>query len=139
MGYYANGSGSATIIKGQKKAITAALENKYDKRGVYCGLDYDIDEIDGVCYINIYDSEKYHEDETNEFLSVIAPYISEGRLDYSGEDDCIWRFIFNPDTKEWKEENATIDYHFESYSDEELIKELEKRGYSVATVKKIDR
>ncbi len=136
MGYYASGSGSATIIKGQEKALTAALENKYGKRVVCCGFDYDIDEIDGVCYINIYDSEKYHEDSTTEFLSVIAPYISEGHLDYSGEDDCIWRFIYSSDTKEWKEENATIDYHFESYSDEELIKELEKRGYSVAAVKK---
>lgn len=139
MGYYASGSGSATIIKGQEKALEAVLENKYGKLGSYCGLEYDFDNIKDECYINIYDSEKYHEEDTTEFLSVIAPYISEGHLDYSGEDDCIWRFIFNPDTKEWKEENATIDYHFESYSDEELIKELEKRGYSVAALKKIDR
>ena len=136
MGYYASGSGSATIIKGQEKALEAVLENKYGKRGLNCGLEYDFDNIKDECYISIYDSEKYHEDSTTEFLSVIAPYISEGHLNYSGEDDCIWRFIYSPDTKEWKEENATIDYHFESYSDEELIKELEKRGYSVAAVKR---
>lgn len=131
MGYYANGSGSATIIKGQEEALTAILENKYGERGVRCGLDYDIEEIQGVYYIEIYDSDKYYEDETNELLSVIAPYISEGNLNYSGEDDCIWRFNFDPETKEWKEENATIDYNFESYTDEQLIAELEKRGYMV--------
>lgn len=132
MGYYASASGSATVIKGQEETLKSVLASKYGKYGSGCSLDYDVDEINGVYCIDIYDSEKYHEEDTTKFLNLIAPYISEGKLDYSGEDDCIWRFVFNPETKEWKKENATIDYDFESYSDEQLIEELEKRGYMVS-------
>ena len=132
MGYYASASGSATIINGKKEELEKILEDKYGKYGQHCSLDYDFfEDKDGDC-IEITDSENYHEEDTIEFLKTIAPYITEGCLDYSGEDDCIWRFVFNPETKEWKEENATIDYNFESYSDEQLIAELEKRGYMVS-------
>ncbi len=39
--------------------------------------------------------------------------------------------MFNPDTGGWTEENAHIDFNFETYSDQDLIQELEKRGYEV--------
>ena len=132
MGYYASASGSATIIDGKKAELEKILEDKYGKYAQHCSLDYDFFEDKDGDNIEITDSEKYHEEDTMEFLKAIAPYITEGCLDYSGEDDCIWRFVFNPETKKWKEENATIDYNFESYSDERLITELEKRGYMVS-------
>lgn len=131
MGYYATASGSAMIIKGCEITLEAVLANKYDKEP-YCKLAYYFStDIDGNRYIEIGDSDKYHEEDTEEFLSIIAPYISDGCLEYCGEDNCIWRFFFDPDTRKWNEESANIDYHCESYSDEELIQALEKRGYSV--------
>ena len=131
MGYYANASGSATIIDGKKAELEKILEDKYGKYAQHCSLDYDFfDDKDGNS-IEITDSEKYYEEATTEFLETIAPYTTAGCLDYSGEDDCIWRFVFDPATKSWNEENATISYDMSDYSDEQLIEELKKRGYTV--------
>lgn len=135
MGYCASASGSATIIKGQEITLEAVLENKYGEHEQNCKLKYYFfTDWGGNRLIEIFDSERYHEEDTEEFLSVIAPYISDGCLEYYGEDKCIWRFIFDPDTKKWNEEDAHIDYHCENYSDEELIQILERRGYSVTKV-----
>lgn len=133
MGYYASASGSATIINGKKAELEKILEDKYGEYSRNCPLDYDFSEYKNTNekYIDISDSEKYHEEDTTEFLKTIAPYITEGCLNYSGEDGCIWRFIFDPATKSWNEENATISYGMSDYSDEQLIAELEKRGYTV--------
>lgn len=43
----------------------------------------------------------------------------------------MWRIRFDSDTQEWIEENVTIVYGFESYTDDDLITELRKRGYVV--------
>lgn len=132
MGYCAYASGSATIIRGCEITLEVVLENKYGKHESNCKPEYRFSTgLDGNRYIEIFDSDRYHEEDAEEFLSVIAPYVSDGCLEYYGEDNCIWRFVFDPDTKKWNEENANIDYHCESYSDEELIQALEKRGYSV--------
>ena len=37
----------------------------------------------------------------------------------------------DPDGQEWVEESAMIDYNFESYTDEQMIEELDRRGYIV--------
>ncbi len=132
MSYYATGSGTVTIINGEiADALKVFLEEKYGKNGAHCSLDYDFYENNGTYYMDIYDSEKYHEADTTDLLELIAPYISEGQLEYSGEEDCIWKFVFDPKTQKWNEKYATISYGFDAYDDEELIAELEKRGYSV--------
>ena len=64
-------------------------------------------------------------------IEALIPYITEGCAYCSGEEDCIWRYVYHPESETWKEENARIDYNFESYTDEELITELAKRGYKV--------
>ncbi len=35
------------------------------------------------------------------------------------------------DSVDWVEESAMIDYNFESYTDEQMIEELDRRGYIV--------
>ena len=129
MGYCANAGGSATIIDGKREDLEKILEDKY---GSYSPLDYDFFENKDENSIKIYDSEKYYEEDTMEFLETIAPYITKGCLNYSGEDGSIWRFVFNPDTKKWDEQNAKISYDMSDYSDEQLIEELKKRGYLVS-------
>lgn len=125
MGYYASGSGDATLKEGMGDALERAIRDHY--KDAYCPIGYDIEPD----YINIYDDEKYHADETKEFLDILTPFITEGILSYSGDDDCIWRFVFDYDNQKWNEEDATISYGFEDYSDEELIQELQSRGYKV--------
>lgn len=130
MGYYASGSGDATFKDSvNKEMVEKAISDFYkSKEGQkYYSLNYDTD----IYSIEIWDDEKYHEDDTLTFLEILSPYIKEGCINYSGEDDCIWRFVFNPKTGKWDEEYADIVYGFESYSDEELIDELLKRGYAV--------
>lgn len=127
MGFYASASGDATIKEGMKEILEKVLDEKYGENGRNCSLDYDFDDN----RIDIYDSEKYHEEDTEEFLDTIAPYITEGALNYSGEDDCIWRFVFDPASQSWNEEDAKIYYGLGEFSEDDLIAELQTRGYAV--------
>lgn len=122
MGCCADGSGFATL---KKDADIAELKDELDALDVRFDWNIDKDSVD------FYESDKYHEDETIEFLDTLAPYVAEGEANYIGEDGCTWRFRFDPYEQEWVEETATIDYNFESYTDEQMIEELDKRGYIV--------
>lgn len=122
MGYCADGSGFANL---KRDADIAELKDKLDALDVWLNWRVYKDSVD------FYDSDNYHEDETIEFLDTLAPYVADGEVNYTGEDGCIWRFRFDPDEQEWVEESATIDYNFESYTDEQMIEELDKRGYIV--------
>lgn len=122
MGYCADGSGSATL---KRDADIAELKYKLDALDVWLNWSIYKDSVD------FYDSDNYHEDETIEFLDTLAPYVADGEVNYTGEDGSIWRFRFDPDEQEWVEESAAIDYNFESYTDEQMIEELDKRGYIV--------
>lgn len=122
MGYCAYGSGFANL---KRDADIAELKAKLDALDIWLNWRIYKDSVD------FYDSDNYHEDETIEFLNTLAPYVAEGEVNYTGEDDYIWRFRFDPDKQKWVEESATIDYNFESYTDEQMIEELDKRGYIV--------
>lgn len=110
MGYCADGSGFATL---KRDADIAELKDKLDALDVRFDWSIDKDSVD------FYESDKYHEDATIEFLDTLAPYVAEGEANYTGEDGCAWRFRFDPDEQEWVEESAMIDYNFESYTDEQ--------------------
>lgn len=125
MGYYASGQGSV-VLKDEVNfnEVIKMLENLPNSDIEFDMRDSNIDfwEVDS----------HWHEDDTFEFLEALIPYITEGFANYSGEDDCIWRYIYYPESETWEEENATIDFNFESYTDEELIAEIIKRGYKVS-------
>lgn len=76
----------------------------------------------------------YSEKDTLEFLDILSPYIKKGTINYSNDKDKVWKFIFDPKTKMWKQEFGTIDYNFNSYTDEQMIKELIERGYAVSKI-----
>ena len=61
-----------------------------------------------------------------ENLNFLTPYITEGDIDYSGDDDCFQKFVFNPETQKWDKINGDV-----YYTDDDLIQELERRGYKV--------
>lgn len=128
MGYYASGDGIATFKDGVEiEKVEEMLDDILDKMHV---IEFEF-EIFNKNQISIYDTDKYHEDETLAFLNALSPYIIEGQMTYSGEDNCNWRFVFDSENECWTEESGIVDYNFESYSDEDLITELGKRGYKV--------
>lgn len=94
MGYYAQGDG---LIK-----LRASLPDDFKMPDIFD--EFDIDE--NSLYVSY--SGKYYEDEIYDFCEKIKNYTESGTINFSGEDGCIWRFIFRG--KEWTEESARILY-----------------------------
>ena len=124
MGYYASGNGSAklkkdTNIEELRKIIDTMKKN--DK--ISYELEYDMDETS----IDFWESDgHYDEEETETFLNTLIPFITSGSFCFRGDEDAIWRYTFDPERSEWKEEDGIV-----TYNDAELIAELEKKGYTV--------
>lgn len=123
MGYWANGSGSATFkenanIDGLRDVLRELIdENNYDH------IEYEIDESG----IDFWENDTHwHEEDTMEFLDALIPYISEGTADYQGEENCHWRYSFDPEKEEWFDISGTI-----YYGEKDMIKSLEEMGYTV--------
>lgn len=115
MSYYANGSGHAQLKPNvNRQEITERL------RELNSGIDYDIDDT-GISW---WKGGNYNESNTEEFLNTIIPYINNGDAKYTGEEGEMWRFILV--NGEWVEQSARI-----YYTVEDMIKALEKEGYTV--------
>lgn len=120
MGYYAGGSGDAIIKENVNRNELRELLNKV------------VDEHWDMEYVLNDDTKIYfwennccwHEEDTMEFFNQLTPYITEGCAEYKGDDDCTWRYVFQ--NGEWIEQNGTI-----YYSDEDMIKYLETKGYTI--------
>ena len=67
--------------------------------------------------MSVGDYSKYYEDDTYEVLDKIAPLVESGEIEYSGEDESHWRFIFKDGT--WNEEYGYIHYESELTKAEE--------------------
>lgn len=52
----------------------------------------DFEESDSCFYYEAYDN--YHDDEWDAFADEIAPFIEEGAVEFTGEDDTHWRYTF---------------------------------------------
>lgn len=109
-----------------KKNYFEKLDTKVEE--AYC-LEYEYDDKETIDFT---DYENYHEEDTMDFLNILSPYITEGSIEYSGDDDCHWKFVFNKDTKEWDEIEGEVYYSLDEFSDEVLIEELKNRGYTVS-------
>lgn len=136
MGYWAKGDGSCTLKSGvDTNEINEKIKDALGmSANVTCSddLEWEFDEASNE--INFWENDTHwHEEDTYAFLNALIPYITDGVANYtSNEDDSIWRYWFDSKAKKWEEQGATIDYNFESYTDDDLIQELQKRGYNVA-------
>ena len=122
MGYCADGGGLLTL---KPNTNVDELNNKLADSSGCLSYQFDGNEIEFWC------EDKYWGDGVYEDLEIVKPYIGFGELEFAGEDGAMWRIRFDSDTQEWVEESATIDYNFESYTDEQMIEELDRRGYIV--------
>lgn len=97
MGYYATAKGYVKLK--QRDDGTKVLE---ELRSCYEINDYDFTYIVFDFYSN------YHDQEVKAVLNAVLPYISEGEVEYTGEDDAHWRFILK--NGKWVEQNGHIVY-----------------------------
>lgn len=97
MGYYATAQGSVKLKRNDDGAkVLDELQ--------YCYEIYDYD-FTNVCFGNY---DKYHDEEVKAILNAILPYISEGEVEYTGDDDAHWRFILK--NGKWVEQNGHVVY-----------------------------
>ena len=97
MGDYATAQGSVKLKERKDYAKVADELRPY----------YEINDYDftNICFGNY---GKYYEDEVEAILNAILPHISEGEVEYVGDDNTYWRFILK--NGEWVEQNGHIVY-----------------------------
>ena len=124
MGYYARGSGDAVLKKGVNKDDLIKILDAITFNDC-AEMEYDFDAIGTTETINFWEYDTHwHEENTMEFLNALIPYIEDGCAEYTGDDDCYWRYILKDGN--WEVENGTV-----YYSLNDMARELERNGYTV--------
>lgn len=123
MGYYASGYGECVLKDGADLVLIDYDLNKNGARVI------DVDRLTANKIRLCAEEQKYYQEEVYLDLNILTKYITEGYIDYVGEDDSHWRIMLK-DGK-WVEQQGETVYDMSGYSDEELIKELESRGYPI--------
>lgn len=127
--YCAYGKGEVVLKEGidadnvldQMKTLlknSFCIECRLSKNGIY------IADAEDLC----------HKEDNMEILNFLIPYITEGDITYFDDYDCFWKFIFNPETQKWDKIDGDV-----YYTDNDLIQELEKRGYKVTKIQEKPR
>lgn len=96
MGYYANYNGAIKLKENPPQAILDSFEDYFENFDYY---------EDSICFGGY---GKYYEDTVTDLLEEIIPYVSDGTIEYAGEDGGHWRFAF-VDGK-WEEQDGEIVY-----------------------------
>lgn len=134
MGYFVRGFGEATF---KDSVDIPELDNKLY---VLDTLTYDIrhGKIEFLTEEEYFEKEHLDscelEGDVLAFLDILNPNIVKGSIEYFDDRDRCWAFIFNQETKAWKQELDVNDCDFETYTDEQMIKELIERGYAVSKI-----
>lgn len=98
MGYYASHDGTIVLKEMPPKEIINACEDALSDARYY--------ENDNSIYISGY--AKYYDDEVRNCLNLIANYVKEGCIEFTGEDYHHWQFKFIDG--EWEEQDGEIVY-----------------------------
>lgn len=104
MGYYASGSGAITFI--------APTDQEIEQIDDVLSKVFEVERAGSSKYeFYVYDSEKYHGDDVRDVLEEVTKIcpISDGEIEYAGEDYCHWRFIYHQ-TLGWIEQDGHIEY-----------------------------
>lgn len=126
MGCCADGYGKATLKDDVDKwVLSKRLDEKAEQASC---LEYEFCENGNI---DIYDNENYREEDIRNFLNALSPYIVDGEMEYSGDDDSHWKFAFNKKTGEWDKIKGKIYYSLSEFADDVLVEELKRRGYKV--------
>ena len=129
MGYYASGSGYINL---KKEADLDAVKKALDKAREEIDGDISGSWSDGykIYAIDLYISDDHwHEEDLYDLFNAVMPYIVEAVVDMKGEDDCYWRYLYNPETQKIDEIQGTIVYgnDLSEFSLEDLTAEINRR------------
>ena len=84
MGYYANGGGQVVLKDNVPQDVIEILEKDFAEVA---------DSPDGGLWMT-FEYDKYYDDEITEAMNKLAPYVKSGNVEFTGEDDSVWRFHF---------------------------------------------
>ena len=133
MGYHATGSGSAVFKDNMTTDMIQEHFNNIDLNEYFNIRISNIGVNTDHKYIDFEESNgHWNEENTINFLNSLIPFIASGSIYYTGEDNSVWRYVFDPESYTWRKDDGIIDYNFESYTDEQMITELICRGYIIS-------
>ena len=131
MGYYASGYGECTLKGGVDLLL---LNYDLNTNGAHT---IEVSRLTASKMIDVKENrislsaedQKYYEEEVYRDLNILTKYITEGYIDYVGEDDAHWRITLQDG--EWIEQDGKTIYDLSDISDDDLLDELRKRGYNI--------
>ncbi len=116
MGYTAKGVGSATLKNDVNKDALITLLDKSIRSGSEIAYDINADSI------SIWQSTSHwDEDDIENCLKALTPFITEGEMRYNGDDDCFWRYRFDPKAEKWNDERGEVVFKTENSDDLDVI------------------
>jgi len=110
MGYYASGSGYIDV--GSARPSEQALRDLAEHGGLGFRLMAPNKHFHFYTIDVLHEYGNYSEEEVIDFLSMAgrAFQILGGEIEFSGEDDSHWRFVWNGRDGRWYEQNGSIEY-----------------------------
>ncbi len=137
MSYYAIGRGKAVIEpefseEQANNLIKDSVETAENLDPYFQSPDYEIvkDKKDLVITFNT--EGNYFKEDVTRFLDLLMPFIASGMVTFTGQDYSVWSYVFDPEELVWNLKRGKVVYGMEDCTDDILIQELQKRGYSVS-------
>ena len=107
MGYHAYGCGQIELTKSvNDPEIVTLIDKLCESSSVFTLSELPPSSLD----IEHDYGWNYWEDEVYDMLGVLASYTKSGEIYFSGEDNESWKFVFDPDSREWIEYGGEVIY-----------------------------
>ncbi len=125
MSYYAHGAGDAKIKAGIN---TEEIKNAVRDLPLSNNSEFEYEFENETIWLSLTHSY-FEEEDVLAWLNAIAPMISEGMIEFTGEDDAHWAYVFNTESTQWKIKTGRLVYgtDLSTCTTDELINELVKR------------
>ena len=132
MSYYATGSGTIDfkeiLTEEAKEKVKKILKETFGEAaevGTYSPCFFE-KRTEKYSAASLWTDSKYYDYEVSEALDEISKIaeIAEGEIDYRGEDDTYWRFIWQDG--EWREENGEVTYVSDTDIPTDKIRDAER-------------
>lgn len=121
MGYYASGYGECVL---KDETDLALIDHDLNRNGARV---IDVDRLTVNKIRLCAEEQKYYQEEVYLDLNILTKYITEGYIEYAGEDDAHWKIMLK-DGK-WVQQQGKTIYDLSDIPDDDLLNELRKRGY----------
>lgn len=117
MGYVSTGFGTIQLV-------CALPEDTMDEfvellGGKWLGIEVTKYEQNGTNYVDVsyWNYDDYYEEEFVEALDLIRSFVANGWIEFYGEENCHWRFLFDQAKGGWIKEDGVVIYNVEEALD----------------------